>query len=51
MTEIEITPAMIEKGVLTAREHTLGEPLATLVASVFLAMALEREATLGLVAN
>ena len=41
-TEIEITPAMIEAGVLEAREKCLGEPLAGVVKAVYLAMEVER---------
>jgi hypothetical protein len=40
---IEVTSKMIEAGVLAAREHCLGAPLADLVTRVYLAMALEAE--------
>lgn len=40
--EIEITPKMVEAGVLVAREHCLGAPLADLVTQVYLAMSLEQ---------
>lgn len=39
--KIEITPQMIEAGVLAAREHSLGEDLVSLVRKVYLAMLLE----------
>jgi hypothetical protein len=38
---IEITPKMIEAGVLAAREHCLGENLEEVVRDVFLAMVVE----------
>jgi hypothetical protein len=38
---IEVTPEMIEDGVLTAREHCLGAPLADLVTNVYIAMVSE----------
>ena len=41
---LEITPAMIEAGVLAAREHTLGEGLEKLVGDIYIAMAIERDA-------
>jgi hypothetical protein len=40
--EMVITPAMVEAGVYAAKEHALGEPLADLVWSVYLAMETER---------
>ena len=39
--EIKITQAMIEMGVLEAREHPLGAPLSDLVRKVFIAMSVE----------
>lgn len=39
--EIEVTPTMIEAGVLEAREHVLGGALSELVSAVYMAMALE----------
>ena len=39
--ELKITPAMIETGVLEAREHPLGAPVSDLVRKVFIAMSVE----------
>jgi hypothetical protein len=39
--DFEITPKMIEAGVLAAREHCLGESLDELVRKVFWAMIVE----------
>lgn len=39
--EIEITPEMVEAGVMEAREHPIGADLSDLVSKVYLAMALE----------
>jgi hypothetical protein len=38
---IEITPKMIEAGILAAREHCLGEDLSELVRKIFIAMVVE----------
>lgn len=38
---IEITPQMVEAGVIEARVHCLGSPLADMVTSVYVAMRLE----------
>src|SRR4051794_31996254 len=43
VAEIQVTPRMIEVGVLEAREHCLGAPLSDLVQNVYLAMALEAQ--------
>jgi len=40
---IEVTPAMIEAGVYTAREHALGEGLQALVEKVYIAMVIEAQ--------
>ncbi|QKC97270.1 hypothetical protein EB231_23240 [Mesorhizobium sp. NZP2298] len=37
-----ITPAMIEAGIYSAREHMLGQQMRDLVVSVYLAMRLEQ---------
>lgn len=41
LTTLEITPGMIEAGILAARGHPLGLPLRDLVVDVYLAMRLE----------
>jgi hypothetical protein len=40
--EIEVTQLMIDAGVSEAREHCLGETLASLVSRIYLAMSLEK---------
>ena len=43
--EIEVTPAMVEAGVLELREKVFGMDLGEIVQSVYLAMTIEREAS------
>lgn len=45
LTDVVITPAMIEAGVYEAKEHALGAPLQDLVRSVFIAMLTEQRAS------
>jgi hypothetical protein len=42
LTELVITPEMIEAGLYDAKGHTLGAPLAELVRAVFVAMITEQ---------
>ena len=41
--QVGITPEMVQAGVHEARDHCLGEPLASLVCKIYIAMALERK--------
>jgi hypothetical protein len=45
-SNLTVTPAMIDAGVLAAREHCLGAPLSDLVTSIYLAMQLESDHSL-----
>lgn len=42
--QIEITPEMIEAGIVELRRHCIGEPMEEVLRDVFLMMALESSA-------
>lgn len=42
LTELVITPQMIEVGILEAREWSIGEPISRLVEAVYAAMEFQR---------
>jgi hypothetical protein len=43
-TMVEITPQMIEAGIVELRRHCIGEPIEEVIRDVFLMMALESAA-------